>query len=160
MYKYQSEKEGERKRLQEAKREANLRKRRERVYNCRSGGQTVVGWCRERGISSKAYYQWQKLAWAYESGVLTERAAGQNKLAKKGAAIRSVAFETVPIISRESVHMQSTGMAICRGEWAVKIRDGSDILFLGQIIFFRNGPEHLYCTGKVSLCITFRLLPA
>lgn len=129
-----SEKEGEKMRLQEAKREANLRKWREEVYNCRSSGQTVVGWCRERGITPKTYYRWQKLVWEHESGALAERAAEQSKLVKTGTAVSSVAFEAVPLIGSETEYMSSAGITIRRGEWAVEVQGGADILLLRQIL--------------------------
>ena len=120
--------------LQEAKREVNLRKWREEVYNCRNSGQTVVSWCRERGITPKTYYRWQKLVWEHESSALAERAAEQNKLVKAGAAVPCVTFEAVPLTGREAVHMPSAGITIRRGEWAVEIRGGADILLLRQIM--------------------------
>ena len=127
-------KEGGKVQLQEAKREANIRKWREEVYNCRNSGQTVVGWCRERGITPKTYYRWQKLVWEHESSTLVERASEQSKLVKTGTAVPSVTFEAVPLISNESVHTPSAGITIRRGEWAVEIRNGADILLLRQIL--------------------------
>lgn len=120
--------------LQEAKREANLRKWREEVYNCRNSGQTVVGWCRERGITPKTYYRWQKLVWEYESSALAERAAEQSKIAKTVAAVPSVTFEAVPLMGSESGHIPSAGITIRKGEWSVEIRGGADILLLRQIL--------------------------
>lgn len=120
--------------MQEAKREANMRKWREEVYNCRNSGRTVVGWCRERGITPKTYYRWQKLVWEHESSALAERASEQSKLVKTGAAVPSVTFEAVPLIGSESVHMPSAEITIRRNEWAVEIRNGADILLLRQIL--------------------------
>ena len=120
--------------LQEAKREANIRKWREEVYNCRNSGQTVVGWCRERGITPKTYYRWQKLVWEHESSALAERASEQSTFVKTGAAVQAVTFEAVPLISNESVHTSSAGITIRRGEWAVEIRNGADIMLLRQIL--------------------------
>lgn len=121
-------------RLQEAKREANLRKWREEVYNCRNSGQTVVGWCRERGITPKTYYRWQKLVWEHESNALAERTAEQSKLVKTGAAVPSVTFEAVSLMGSESEDMPSAEITIRRGEWSVEIRSGADILLLRQIL--------------------------
>ena len=121
-------------RLQEAKREANIRKWREEVYNCRNSGQTVVGWCRERGITPKTYYRWQKLVWEHESSALAERTSEQSSLAKAGAGVPSVTFEAVPLIGSESAHTPSAGITIRRGEWSVEIRGGADILLLRQIL--------------------------
>ena len=127
-------KEGGKMQLHEAKREANLRKWREEVYNCRNSGQTVVCWCRERGITPKTYYRWQKLVWGHESSALAERTSEQSKFVKTGAAVPSVTFEAVPLMGSESVHTPSVGIMIRRGEWAVEIRNGADILLLRQIL--------------------------
>lgn len=116
--------------LQEAKREANLRKWREEVYSCRNSGQTVEGWCRERGITPKTYYRWQKLVWEHESSAQAE----QSKFMKTGAGVPAVTFEAVPIMGGESVHISSPGITIRRGEWAVEIRSGADMLQLRQIL--------------------------
>lgn len=32
----------------------------ERVSECRNSGQSVLAWCKERGICSQTYYKWQK----------------------------------------------------------------------------------------------------
>lgn len=118
--------------LQEAKREANIRKWREEVYNCRNSGQTVARWCRERGITPKTYYRWQKQVWEHESSALAERAAEQNKMMKAGAAVPRVTFEAVTLTGSEAVHMPSAGITIRRGEWAVEIRGGADMLLPRQ----------------------------
>lgn len=121
-------------RLQEAKREANIRKWREEVYNCRNSGQTVVGWCRERGITPKTYNRWQKLVWEHESSALAERASEQSKFVKTGATVPSVTFEAVPLIGNESAHALSAGITIRRGEWVVEIQNGADIMLQRQIL--------------------------
>lgn len=120
--------------LEEAKREANLRKWREGVYNCRNSGQTVAGWCRERGITPKTYYRWQKLVWEHESSAVAKRAAEQSKFVKTGAAVAAVTFEAVPLMGGETKRMSLPEIRIRRGEWAVEIRGGADILLLRQIL--------------------------
>ncbi len=36
----------------------------ERVSACRNSGQSVLSWCKERGICSQTYYKWQKRLYA------------------------------------------------------------------------------------------------
>ena len=121
-------------RLQEAKREANLRKWREAVYNCRNSGQTVVSWCRERGITPKTYYRWQKQVWEHESKAVAERTAGQHELTRAGAAVSAVAFEAVPLVGNRLSDMSYPGITIRRGEWVIEIGRNSDMLLLRQIL--------------------------
>ena len=120
--------------LQEAKHEANLRKWREEVYNCRNSGMTVVGWCRQRGITTKTYYRWQKLVWEKESSALAERTAGQRALAGTGATVPAVAFEAVSLVGNGSVHKASEGITIRKGEWAVEIGSEKDMALLRQVL--------------------------
>ena len=72
--------------------------------------------------------------WEHESSALVERTSEQNKLVKTGAAVPSVTFEAVRLIGNESVHTPSAEITIRRGEWAVEIRNGADLLLLRQIL--------------------------
>ena len=36
----------------------------ERVSECRNSGQSVLAWCKERGVCSQTYYKWQKRLYA------------------------------------------------------------------------------------------------
>ena len=72
--------------------------------------------------------------WEHESSALAERASEQSGLAKAGAAVPVVTFEAVPLTGGEAMYMPSAGITIRRGEWAVEIRSGADILLLRQVL--------------------------
>lgn len=44
----------------EAKHQVMLVEWKDRVIACRSSGQAVRTWCKEQGISSKTYYNWER----------------------------------------------------------------------------------------------------
>ena len=74
------------------------------------------------------------MVWEHESSALAERASEQSKFVKTGADVPSVTFEAVPLIGSESAHALSAGITIRRGEWAVEIQNGADIMLLRQIL--------------------------
>lgn len=58
----------------ELKHQAKLQEWQERILECRSSGQTVRAWCRERGVSSTTYYQWEREIFGKAAGAQKEQA--------------------------------------------------------------------------------------
>lgn len=66
----------------ELKHRAKLAEWSERVKACRSSGQPVSEWCRERGIASKTYYNWER-----ETLGIAGKELGESKLARSIVAL-------------------------------------------------------------------------
>ena len=57
----------------ELRHEAQLRKWREKIMECRSSGMSVKKWCEERRINRKTYYRWEREILAKASQQLAVR---------------------------------------------------------------------------------------
>lgn len=49
--------------LQKVKHELKVEEWRRLIYECRTSGQTICTWCKERHISPQTYYRWQRAVW-------------------------------------------------------------------------------------------------
>ena len=63
----------------------------ERVSECRNSGQSVLSWCKERGICSQTYYKWQKRLYAMAQAQQTTQFAEVTPVAT-GYATASIAI--------------------------------------------------------------------
>lgn len=100
---------------QEEEQQAKIAEWGPRIAACRSSGQTVRGWCKERGISVRAYYYWEQRVRQAEG-----KGEGEEEEKKaEFAELRVAAEET-----REKGDPKIVAR-ISRGETAAEIYEGA-----------------------------------
>lgn len=104
----------------ELKHQAKLTEWAEKVRACRSSGQTVAGWCREQGISSKTYYNWEReVLWLAEK--------------ERGGGVQESGIVALRVVN-ESEEKIGTAARIHVGEVTIEIEKGADAGTIRAII--------------------------
>jgi len=112
--------------LQETKHQLKLEQWRKTILECRSSGIAVRTWCRERQISIKTYYRWEKEVWASANKEIACRNSVQT-------AATDTAFAEISMAKGNSfacILTESPAITLHYCGCVLEIRNGTDSVLL------------------------------